>query len=66
MPRPRVLVLSTGSELTEPGQPLAAGGDLRGITQRLDYLRDRSLRGLDSCMQSIRREIDARWDRGRS
>lgn len=27
-------------------------------------LRDRSLRGLDSCMQSIRREIDARWDRG--
>ncbi len=27
-------------------------------------LRDRSLRGLDSCMQSIRLEIDARWRRG--
>ncbi len=27
-------------------------------------LRDRSLRGIDSCMQSIRREIDARWRRG--
>ena len=26
-------------------------------------LRDRSLRGLDSCMQSIRQQIDARWRR---
>lgn len=26
-------------------------------------LRDRSLRGIDSCMLSIRREIDARWRR---
>ena len=39
---------------------------LRAAVERLvadPDLRDRSLRGLDSCMLSIRREIDARWDR---
>ena len=39
---------------------------LRAAVERLvadPDLRDRSLRGLDSCMLSIRREIEARWDR---
>lgn len=42
---------------------------LREAVERLvadPGLRDRSLRGLESCMQSIRAEIDARWgERGR-
>jgi RNA polymerase sigma factor (sigma-70 family) len=46
-----------------------ARGRLRAAVEALTAdpgLRDRSLRGLDSCMRSIRREIDARWRRGGS
>ncbi len=44
-----------------------ARGRLRAAVEALTAdpgLRDRSLRGIDSCMHSIRREIDARWRRG--
>ena len=65
-PRPRVVILSTGSELVEPGQPIAAGPDPRVELLHPHHGRARGRRHRLPGRHRARRPAHRCWTRSRT